>query len=226
MKNLLLLLFILIYSSSYCQVKVDSITSIPKEDFERPFNFFGAAGVSYRFGSNYDVTISPIDYNVRFEEVGPIMTRFSVGLVWNPLPDQSEENLEKYKRFIKSKGLAELYEDGYKAARKHLAIALLVNVVQLSFSSGNVNTTSPIDVGFGVGIRNQNFLILGTVEFTPMRTPREYFINEYKGNNRQLILYGAEEPSRAISYEDNSIFISKIFPSIGLKMAYTFSKTP
>jgi len=167
---------------------------IPKKDFERPFNFFAAAGAAYRFCDLYDVTVSPIDYSVQFEDVFPIHTRFSMGLVWNPFPDNSEENQKEY---FEKKEVLQFTEGGLgdrsiKAARRHAAVALLVNVAQLTFSSGEVNTTSPIDVGFGLGYRNDKFLILGTLEFTPMRTPREYFIDDFRDKDKTLILAGAQ----------------------------------
>ena len=116
-------------------------------------------------------------------------------------------------------------ERAYKAARRHAAVALLVNIAQLSFSSGEVNATSPIDVGLGVGYRNDNFLILGTLEMTPFRNPRNYFTETFKDKNKQLILPGTMEPVRNLSIDDGSIFIDRVFISIGIKIAYAFSGT-
>jgi hypothetical protein len=226
MKKILVAFFII-----WCNCAVLAQNEIPKPaqkeseatanepvEFERPFNFFASAGASARIGKTYDVAISPVDYSVQFENVYPILTRFSMGLVWNPLPDNSEENKTQYfKRSIVDKA--------YKATRKHLAIALLVNIFQLSFTSDQVNTSSPIDVGFGLGYRKDKFLIMGTLEFTPTRTPRKYFVESFKDKNKQLILSGAQEPLRTISGDDNSLFTNKIFPSIGLKIAYAFSKS-
>ena len=112
-----------------------------------------------------------------------------------------------------------------EAARRHAAVALLVNVAQLSFTSGDVSTSSPIDVGFGVGYRSNKFMILGTLEFTPMRTPRNYFTEEFRDKDKVLILAGAQEPLRNISIEDNTLFKNKIFISIGVKIAYAFTET-
>lgn len=195
--------------------------TISKEDFERPFNFFAAAGAAVRFGDLYNVTVSPIDYTVQFEDVFPIHTRFSMGLVWNPFPDYSEENIKEYLKFKKG-GLADRTA---KAARNHAAVALLVNIAQLSFASGEINTTSPIDVGFGLGYRNDKFLILGTLEFTPMRAPRKYFIDDFRDTDKTLVLSGAQEPVRTISIEDDTLFTNKIFVSIGVKVAYAFTKS-
>lgn len=233
MKNLLFLLLVFAQPiMGQNEPKVNSSNKeseqtdkIPKEDFERPFNFFAAAGAAVRFGDLYDVTISPVDYTVQFEDVFPIHTRFSMGLVWNPFPDNSDENKKKYfDKVLKFKdgGLA---DRSIEAARRHAAIALLVNIAQLTFTSGEVNTTSPIDVGFGLGYRNDKFLILGTLEFTPMRTPRKYFLDDFLDKDKTLVLAGAQEPVRTISVEDNTLFINKIFASMGIKIAYAFTKS-
>lgn len=94
--------------------------------FFSPLNFFAAAGAAYRFNDQYSIAISPADYTVQFEKVYLVLTRISLGLVRNPLPDQSEDNIEQY---IRNKRVRE----GYKAARKDLAFALLVNVFQLGY---------------------------------------------------------------------------------------------
>jgi hypothetical protein len=186
-------------------------------EFERPFNFFAAAGASYRFGNRYDVTISPVDYTVQFEEVSPLVTRFSLGLVWNPFPDKSEENVSLFRTKVKS-------NPEYKADRQNWAVALLINVFQLGFTAETINTSSPIDVGFGIGYRKSNLLILGTLEFTPMRTTRKYFEDQFNEQNKQLIPAEATEPVRSISSDDDTIFTDKIYFLLGIKIAYAFSK--
>jgi hypothetical protein len=185
-------------------------------EWERPFNFFAAAGASFMFGNHYTVAVSPVDNTVQFENTFPVLTRFSLGLVWNPIPEKGGNYIEQ---FIEKK----LLNSAYKAGRKHLAVALLVNVFQLSYFH-DFNASSPIDVGFGLGYRNSNFLILGTIELTPIRTPRTYFIEQYKDNNLPLIYSGSTEPVRTIGIDDNALFTNKIYPSIGIKIAYSFTK--
>lgn len=215
-----------INSVAYSQEKSEKLLTentkeenVKEEDveWERPFNFFAAAGASYMFGNHYNVAISPIDNSVQFEKTFPILTRFTLGLVWNPIPEKGDNYVDN---FIKNKKASDLY----KAGRKHLAVALLVNVFQLSYSN-DVNTSSPIDVGFGLGYRNSNFLILGTLEFTPFRTPRDYLTDQYKDKNLPLILSGSTEPIKTISTDDNALFVNKIFPSIGIKIAYSFTSS-
>jgi hypothetical protein len=184
---------------------------------EKAYDFFAAAGASYRFGDLYNVTISQIDYTVQFEKVYPIMTRFSLGFVWNPFPDKSDNSIKNMLRKKEAK-LA------YEAARNVFAVALLVNVFQLGFTATDFDISTPIDVGFGAGYKKSNFLALLTVEFTPMRTPREYFVNDYKGKDLQLIYDGATEPARTVSVDDNTLYTDKVFICLGLKLAYAFGK--
>jgi hypothetical protein len=200
---------------SYAHENKDTldIKDSQSKEWERPLNFFAAAGASYMFGNHYSVTVSPVDNTVQFEQTFSILTRFSLGLVWNPIPakESLQDFLDKRNR-----------DKYYKIAREHLAVALLINVFQLSYAN-DFNSSSPIDVGFGIGYRDSNFLILGTIELTPLRTPRAYFVDQYKDKNLPLILSGSSEPVRTISVDDNALFTNKIFPSIGLKIAYSFT---
>jgi hypothetical protein len=182
--------------------------------YERPFNAFISAGINVRIGDNYNVAISPVDNTVQFEKISPLNSGVSTGLVWNPFTFP-------YKVYD-YKGQEKDWHYEYK--RHPFAIALLINVFKLSFSDEQANTTSPIDVGFGLGYRKDNFLILLTTEFTPIRQPRQYFIDGYKDKNLPLILANSSEPVRTISSDDNSLFVTKLYPSIGLKIAYSFGK--
>ncbi|MBF8964297.1 hypothetical protein I0P70_13665 [Pontibacter sp. FD36] len=180
--------------------------------FERPFNAFISAGISHRMGRNYNVAISPVDNVVQFESVTSLNSGVATGLVWNPftvlykISEPNDKDIDWH----------------YKYKRHPFAIALLVNLFKLSYSNDQSYTTSPIDVGFGLGYRSEKLLILVTGEFTPIRQPRKYFIDSYKGQNKQLILAGSQEPARTISPDDNSIFITRLYPALGLKIAYSF----
>ena len=184
--------------------------------FERPFNIFAAAGASYRVGNQYKAYISPADFTVQFQEIKPTITRFSLGVVWNPLKNFSMNNISHY---LESKRM----QDAANATRKYLAVALIINVFELNFSGDTFDSTSPIDLGFGVGFRNDNFLALFTIEFTPTRTPTDKFFYDYYRENKQLILPGETEPEKTLDI-DSDLFYNKTFTSIGFKIAYAFSK--
>jgi hypothetical protein len=224
MRQTLLTIFSLLMATFICygqqDVKVDkkeieeANENGEKIIYERPFNAFISAGINVRIGDNYNVAISPVDNTVQFEKISPLNSGVSTGLVWNPFTFP-------YKTYD-YKGQAKDWH--YECKRHPFAIALLINVFKLSFSDEQANTTSPIDVGFGLGYRKDNFLILLTTEFTPIRQPRQYFIDGYKDKNLPLILANSSEPVRTISSDDNSLFVTKLYPSIGLKIAYSFGK--
>lgn len=179
---------------------------------EKPFNFFASAGLNYRIGTNYNVIISPIDQVVKFEEVSALSSGLSTGLVWNPFT-------YKKKKFT-YEGKKKDWE--YVVKRHPLSFALLLNILKISYSDEQSKTVSPIDVGLGVGYRKGNLLALFTVELSPVRQPRTYFINAYKGRNKQLMLNNTTDPVDSLSHEDPALFTTKLFVHIGIKIAYSF----
>lgn len=181
-------------------------------EHEKALNVFAAAGVSTRIGTHYNVTVSPIDRTIQFETVSPINFSLTTGFIWNPFTLLYEV------KYPKDNSLEQKYE--YR--RTAFAVALLINVYNLNAGGTKTNYASAIDGGFGIGYNKDNFAVLGTVEFSALRQPRKYFIDTYKDKNKTLILYGSNEPTLAIDDRDNSMFISKFYASIGLKIAYSF----
>lgn len=181
--------------------------------FERPINFFAAAGVSYRLQDIYSVAVSPIDQTIQFDKISQIFSSLTTGLVWNPW------SLPYKVTFYKDKEKDWRYE--YKTLWP--CFALLVNVFNLSFSGQQSNSSLPIDVGFGLGYRKNGLCILATFEFTPIRQPRKYFIDDYKDQNKQLIYSSGSDPITEISTDNNNLFSTKLIPAIGIKVAYAFT---
>ncbi len=224
MKNITAILMItfLIFNFSYGQEKRVSFKKLKEElkgekevevlNFKNPINTFISAGVSYRMGSNYGVVISPVDNTVQFQEKPNLHSGISTGLVWTPFTS-IYEFYDKEKKELQ-----------YKERNNGISLALLINIFNLSFSGEQVNSTAPINVGFGLGWRDQanGFLALITYEFTPLRQPRNYFIDAYKGKNIPLLFAGTQEPIKAININDDALFYTKLYQFIGLKVAYSF----
>lgn len=227
-KSTLAVLFLGLTSLVYGQPETKSVTeSATKEEikkaktegddikFERPINFFAAAGVSFRLQDIYSVAVSPIDKTVQFDKGSPIFSSLTTGLVWNPVA------LPYKVTYYKDKEKDWRYE--YKSLWP--CFALLVNVFNLSFSGQQPNSTLPIDVGFGLGYRKDGLCILATCEFTPIRQPRQFFIKGYKDQNKQLIYSGGTDPVTEISPDNNNLFTTKLIPAFGIKVAYAFTGT-
>lgn len=211
--------------SCYAQPDSGLAQSISKEEIdkakeegaeikiERPINFFAAAGVGFRLQDVYSVAISPMDKTVQFEKVSPIYSSLTTGVAWNPIS-------KPFKVFYyKDKEKDWRYE--YKSFWP--CFALLVNVFNISFSGQQMNSVSPIDVGFGLGYRKNGLCVLATCEFTPIKQPRKYFLDAYKDKNRQLFYDNSTVPVTEISDDDNNLFTNRLIPAIGVKVAYAFN---
>jgi len=77
-------------------------------------------------------------------------------------------------------------------------------------------------VGFGIGYRKNNFLMFLSYDFLPLRQPKDFFIDQYKDQNKTYILAGTEEPVRTLDINDDNLFYTKLYQSIGIKIAYSF----
>ena len=198
-------------------LNVDNIFSQTNTDikFKSPLYFFAAAGPSLRTSEFKEVTISPIDQTVKFDEINNLTTRVSFGMYWIPCPIGRKDN-DKISKFVEKVKT----NSDYKEERDGFALSLLVNIFQLNTTTFN---TSPIDVGFGVGYKTKNLLVLITAEFTPMRTPRDYFFKKFENNDTKLILNGKKEPESSINITDDNIFKSEVKPFLGIKIGYAFS---
>ena len=218
MKNFSLCILVIVLFLFSTKVLVAQAT--PTE-FERPINFFLAAGVNTpTIGKLYDVSISPIDYSVQFDQVKSPTTKITTGLLWNPFNPQKTEN----KKDLFIEGSANTVKK-----KSDFVVALLVNVYQLSFSESDLSTDIPLDLGFGFGLRFSKFAMLATAEFTPYRVPRNYFFKEFYNDsgsgNKQLIIAGTSEPVTSIDTGNDSLFKNKVFLSFGFKIAYAFTNT-
>ena len=89
----------------------------------------------------------------------------------------------------------------------------------ISLNQGFFNMT---DFGIGLGWKFAgDILIVGTIEFFNVRQPKEWFIEEYKGNNKSFLVDNAAQVS--FHTNDNNIFYNKMATTIGFKVFYTLS---
>ena len=180
---------------------------------ERPVNIFAAAGIQFPLTKLYHVVISPIDLHVKLEPYSPISSNITTGLVWNPF-------MKKKKQVI----FTSPQKWHWEHKRKALAVALLVNLFDLSFASSDTKMEIPLDVGFGLGYRRDDFLILFTTEFKAVRQPYRYFIDTYKHGDKPLQYFVNEVPEIEIEESNDTFFTNKIVAAIGFKIAFAFTK--
>ena len=219
--------------TAYCQRRLlisekpftDSVARIagaPATDItvEKPVNFFAAVGLVTRLQPLYDMTISPINNHIQFDDISRVATNVSTGVVWNPF--QKKEIVERIYQRRDGTPETELVQE-----RTGFAIAALSNIFQLSFSTVQANLPTQIDFGIGLGYRKDNFLALLTLEFPMIRQQRQYMIDGYKGKNLVATLpaIGTTAGNVITSFDqtNNAYFISRIIPSLGIKIAYAFS---
>ena len=100
MKHYYIIVFVFLISLSYSQIEkstkqeAEAVSSTNATyEFERKFDVFIAAGISQRFGSNYNVAISPIDQTVQFEKSSPLSSGISTGLNWQPFSYYKRQNV-------------------------------------------------------------------------------------------------------------------------------------
>ena len=102
-----------------------------------------------------------------------------------------------------------------------LSYAAFFNPVNISKATNTQTFMDVMDVGFGIGWKSaSNFLILGTIEFFGARQPRDWFIEKYKNNNNSFLIN--DSPQLSFDINDNDIFQTKVFTSVGIKFCYTF----
>lgn len=192
----------------------DEETSTDNFGWNKRISFFVGAGISSISNTVYELpVIDKTTNNVIIEESNSLKPNVSMGIVYTPFVYDVERriNYRDENGVAKTKYITE-------HVPKHFSVALFINPISLASANSNLNTT--VDLGFGLGWRSDNFSVFATMEFFGLQQPRDYFIEEFKGNDKKYII--AEEVQTSIDITDNSIFRTKVMTSFGIKLAYTF----
>jgi hypothetical protein len=177
------------------------------------FAFMVGGGASVALDKIYlDPAINKTNNAVIIEEAKRLKPNITLGIVYTPF-------VSTYIREVKiKKNNKEETLTLYRYAPRGVSIALFLNPISLTKLS-DTGLGNTVDLGMGLGWRSGNFSIFGTVEFYSLRQPRDYFINQFKDNNKPYIVNGQTQTS--ISTNDNDVFKSPVIPALGLKIAYT-----
>lgn len=205
MNHVVKLSALLLFISSHAFCQSQEIKAI-LDEAPNPFSIIVGGGLSFTGTSLWETpVINQTDYTVQLERAGRMRPNISIGIIYTWINDNSDAQKN-------SLGLIEIKPHGWSTA-------LFINPIkfdELSNSSGNLQ----VDLGLGVGYRWNQFSILATAEFFAVKQPRQYFIDQYQGNNAQYIV--ANEIQTSIDGDNSSIFKSTIAWSVGLKLCYTF----
>lgn len=165
-------------------------------------------GASYVTRKLYQTpAFHPLDGRVILQEASKIKTSLSVGLVYTPY---SYSIINSYSGKL---------DTGYSI--RGISYAAFFNPIALSKITENQGFFNTLDFGIGIGYRaSGEVLILGTVEFFNVRQPRDWFINEFKNNDKKYQIGNSVQNS--ISIDNNDVYTNKSVITFGFKVCYTF----
>lgn len=184
------------------------------EDWSDQFSFVIGTGASYSMKKLYEIPIiDKATKNVKIDVASYIRPNLSLGITYTPVV----WNVVVNKQTIDEDGNLK-DNKSVEYVPKGISYALFINPASLV--SGSDGLKSIIDLGLGIGYRNGDLSIYGTVELFGINQPRNYFIDTYSEGDKQYMIDGDVQTS--FSLDDESIFKTKIVTSIGVKIAYSF----
>lgn len=151
-----------------------------------------------------------LNNNVIIEKGQHIKTNLSFGIVYTPF---------LYKFIDADHPQGEIVAKG-------LSLATFINPVNLTKASDAQSFFSSTDFGIGIGYKFVgSLMILGTIEFFSVNQPRDWFIEKYKSNDKNFSVPGTggtTNVQQSFDLNDSNIFRSRIIPTVGFKVCYTF----
>lgn len=162
----------------------------------------GASSITTDLYQNPAINLT--NNNVIIEESQSIKTNVSLGIVYTPFKTKIT------------------YGDGKEEiVPKGISFATFINPIALTSATENQSFFNMTDFGVGIGYKFAgNVMIMGTMEWLSVRQPRQWFIDEFKGNDKAYIVNTA--PQLSFDVSDNNIFETKIATTFGFKICYTF----
>ncbi len=201
MKNYYLLFTILLQVvNAFGQSKAKQ----PEEKNQR-INFIVGIGTNYIPNTVYqNPIVNKTNNNVIVEKGQRLKTSLNFGIVYTPY----------FRTFYEADRTTKTVPHG-------ISLSTFINPITLSKATDAQPFFNALDFGIGIGYKFAgNFLIMGTVEWFSVSQPREWFINEYKGNDKPFLINNS--PQQAFDLTDNSVFRNKIMTTVGFKFCYSF----
>ena len=206
MKKLLtilgLFLFLVNSNAQLKTLKPEYDVKANKEDKNQKISFIVGIGGSYIANNLYqNPSVNLSNKNVILEDAQNIKTNISLGIAYT--------------------GSSLRLRDGTTKVPFGLTFATFINPIALNQVSDNQGFFNMVDFGIGLGWKFAgSMMIMGTVEFFNVRQPKDWFVNEYKQNNKQFLVEDA--PQVSFDTSDDNIFKNQMATTIGFKICYTF----
>ena len=163
-----------------------------------------------------DPVVNPTNNFVQLQRAKSLKSNLSLGIAYTPyIQDVINvvSSVDGAGNIITNKKV--------ESGPRGFTIAAFLNPILLSKITENQNFFNSPDIGMGIGFRTIGGLsILATAELFWVQQPRDWFIDQYKGNNATYTV--GDEVQKSIDLNDKNIFASKPVLSFGIKLAYTF----
>lgn len=206
-------------ATSKSKSKKDSTTTASSNDYgwQDRFALFVGGGVGLTAGKLYnDPVVNPTNNIVEIENYQKLRTSLTLGIVFTPIihdifrtvhiSDEQGKTVDSAK-FIMHVPVG-------------ISFALFLNPISLTKLNDNSFTNS-VDLGLGCGYRYGDWLFMATADFFSIRQPRQYFVDEYKDQNKPFVINGQTQTT--IDVANNNIFRNTLVASFGVKICYAFS---
>lgn len=176
-----------------------------KESVNNRISFVVGIGGSYVFNNLYqNPTVNKSTSIVNLERAQNFKSDLQFGIVYTPI----------IWRIISSSNDT-IYTP------KGISFSTFINPIALTKATNTQSFFNVVDFGFGIGYKTVGgFIGMVTLEVFSVRQPKDWFINDFKNNDKSYIINNSNQQSFDIN--DNSIFRDKSVFTIGLKFCYTF----
>ncbi|WP_149304448.1 hypothetical protein [Pareuzebyella sediminis] len=199
-------------------VRIDSImegkeifntTKAPRSGInneDQKISFIAGVGASYITNTLYQNPVVDLSTkNVIISKAQSLKTNISLGIAYTP----------------QTLTLIRTENDEEISVPYGWTFISFINPLSFNQASDNQGFFNMIDFGIGLGWKFAgDFLIVGTLEFFNVRQAKEWFIEEYEGNDKSFSVDDAAQVS--FDSDDNNIFRNKMATTIGFKICYTF----
>jgi len=181
------------------------------------FSFIIGGGVSTFKPQLYvDPIVNPINNFVQLQEAQKVKANLTFGIQYTPY---TVDIIETHSYEGPNQSLVE--RQSVEQVQKGWTYAFFINPILFSKISESQSFFNNPDMGIGVGRRWAGGVsAMFTIDYFSVRQPRDWFIEQFKGNNTAYTIAGSIQKS--IDLNDNNIFVPKPVFTFGVKVAVSF----